>query len=65
MARALAAIGDTAVGAGPGGPRVVSVTADAHGAGGSRFVAREIVRTNAQPVGRLYDVLDYEQTSSN
>lgn len=65
VARALAAIGDTAVGAGPGGPRVVSVTVDAHGAGGSRFVAREIVRTNAQLVGRRYDVLDYEQMWSN
>jgi len=60
VARALAAIGDTALGAGPGGPQVVSITADAHGAGGSRFTAREIVRTNARTVGRRYDVLDYE-----
>ena len=60
VARALAAIGDTTLGAGPGGPEVVTITADAHGAGGSRFTAREIVRTNARPIGRRYDVLDYE-----
>ena len=60
VARALASIGDTTLGAGPGGPEVVSITADAHGAGGSRFTAREIVRTNARTVGRRYDVLDYE-----
>jgi len=60
VAAALAAIGDTTLGAGPGGPEVVMITADAHGAGGSRFTAREIVRTNARPVGRRYDVLDYE-----
>lgn len=61
VARALAAIGDTAVSAAPGGAQVVSITADAHGPGRSRFTAREIVRTNARPVGRRYDVLDYEQ----
>ena len=61
VAQALAAISDTALGARPAGPEVVSITADAHGAGGSRFTAREIVRTNARPVGRRYDVLDYEQ----
>jgi general secretion pathway protein K len=61
VARALAAIGATAVGAGPGGPQVVSITADAHGVGGSQFTAREIVRTNARPIGRRYDVLEYEQ----
>jgi general secretion pathway protein K len=61
VARALAAIGDTARGAGPGGPQIVSITADAHGAGGSQFTAREIVRTNARPIGRRFDVLDYEQ----
>jgi general secretion pathway protein K len=60
VAQALAAIGDTTLGAGPGGPQVIAITADAHGAGGSRFTAREIVRTNARPVGRRYDVLDYE-----
>lgn len=61
VARALAAIGDTAFGAGAGGQQVVSITADAHGAAGSRFTACEIVRTNVRPVGRRYDVLDYEQ----
>jgi len=60
VAQALAAIGDTTPGAGPGGPEVVMITADAHGAGGSRFTAREIVRTNARPIGRRYDVLDYQ-----
>jgi general secretion pathway protein K len=61
VARVLAAIGETAVGAAPGGAEVLSITADAHGSGGSRLTAREIVRTNARPVERRYDVLDYEQ----
>lgn len=61
VARALAAIGDTALGAGPGGPRAVSITVDARGPGNARFAAREVVRTNARPAGRRYDVLDYGQ----
>lgn len=65
VARALAAIGDTALGAGAaagaGGPEVVSITADARGAGGSRFTTREVVRLGGQPTGRGYDVLDDEQ----
>lgn len=61
VARALAMVGEANTGAGPGGPQLVSIEADARGAGGARFVERAVVRTNARPEGRRYDVLDYEQ----
>jgi general secretion pathway protein K len=61
VARALAAIGESSTGAGPGGPQVVSITADAQGAGAARFAEREIVRSNTEAVGQRYEVLDYER----
>lgn len=61
VARALAAMGDASTGAAPEGPQVVSITARARGRGRAQFAEREVVRSNAKPEGRRYDVLDYEQ----
>ena len=61
VAQALAAAGQHDVGADEGGTGLVSVTADARGTGQARFTAHVVVRTNAQPEGRRYEILAYER----
>ena len=61
VAAALVAADETDSGAARRGVgSVVSVVAEARGAGAARFAAREVVRLNAKPEGRRYDILDYE-----
>ncbi len=59
--RALAAAGQLDADVDEGGEELVSVTADAHGAGHGRFTIRVVVRTNARPEGRRYDILAHER----
>ena len=61
VAQALAAAGQHDVGADEGGTALVSVTADARGTGQARFTVHVVVRTNAKPEGRRYEILAYER----
>jgi general secretion pathway protein K len=42
-------------------PAIVSVTADARGARHARFTVHAVVRLNARPEGRRYDILAYDR----
>jgi hypothetical protein len=42
-------------------PAIVSVTADARGARNARFTVHAVVRLNARPEGRRYDILVYDR----
>lgn len=42
-------------------PAIVSVTADARGARNARFTVHAVVRLNARPEGRRYDILAYDR----
>jgi general secretion pathway protein K len=61
VARALLAVGQRGVEAEEGSTGLVSVTADARGPEQTRFAVHVIVRTNARPEGRRYDILSYER----
>jgi general secretion pathway protein K len=61
VAQALAAVGQRDGDADEGSTGVVSVTADARGPAHARFAIHVIVRTNARPEGRRYDILAYER----
>jgi general secretion pathway protein K len=61
VARALVTVGQRGVEADEGSTGLVSVTADARGPGQTRFAVHVIVRTNARPEGRRYDILSYER----
>jgi general secretion pathway protein K len=61
VAQALAAVGQHDAAAGEGDSGLLAVTADARGVGHARFTLRAVVRTNARPEGRRYDILAYER----
>jgi general secretion pathway protein K len=61
VAQAMALAGQQGPGAEEGATGLVSVTADARGPGQARFVVHVVVRTNARPEGRRYDILSYER----
>jgi general secretion pathway protein K len=61
VAQALAAVGQRDGNADEGDAGVVSVTADARGPEHAHFAIHVIVRTNARPEGRRYDILAYER----
>jgi general secretion pathway protein K len=61
VARALAAAGQLQVNANETGEELVSVTADARGPDNGRFTIHVVVRTNAKPEGRRYEILAYER----
>jgi general secretion pathway protein K len=61
VAQALEAAGQRDVDADEGGTGLVSVTADARGTGQARFAVHVVVRTNARPEGRRYEILTYER----
>jgi hypothetical protein len=61
VARALAASGQVSGEIDGAETDLFSVTADAHGPGGSKLAIRVVVRTNAQAEGRRYHVLAYER----
>ena len=61
VARALLAVGQRGVETEEGSTGLVSVTADALGPRQTRFAVHVIVRTNARPEGRRYDILSYER----
>ena len=60
VAQALALAGQQGIAADEGATGLVSVTASARGPGQARFVVHVVVRTNARPEGRRYDILSYE-----
>ncbi len=61
VAQALAAAGQLQVNANETGEGLVSVTADARGPDMRRFTVHVVVRTNAKPEGRRYEILAYER----
>jgi general secretion pathway protein K len=61
VAKALAAVGQRNVNIDEIGAGLVSVTVDARGPGFSRFDLHVIVRVNAQPEGRRYEILSRER----
>ena len=61
VAQALAAVGQRDVDADEDGAGPMSVTADARGPGQARFTVHVIVRINARPEGRRYEILAYER----
>jgi general secretion pathway protein K len=63
VAQALAAAGQHEVDTDEGGTGLVSVIADARGSGQARFTVHVIVRTNARPEGRRYEILACERLS--
>jgi general secretion pathway protein K len=65
VAQALAAAGQHDADAGEDGAGPVSITADARGTGHARFAVHVIVRANAKPEGRRYEILAYERLGDN
>jgi hypothetical protein len=61
VAQALAAVGQRDAGADEVGSGVMSLTAEARAQGHARFTIHVIVRTNARPEGRRYEVLSRER----
>ncbi len=61
VAQALVAAGQSIADLDAGEPAIVSVTADARGARHARFAIHAVVRLNARPEGRHYDVLSYDR----
>jgi general secretion pathway protein K len=61
VAQALAAAGQHDADAGEDATGPVSITADARGTGQARFAVHVIVRANARPDGRRYEILGYER----
>jgi len=64
VAQALRAVGQMNEPAIEGPVALVSIFADVHGPDHARYLARAVVRTNARPEGRRYDVLEYERLNS-
>jgi general secretion pathway protein K len=61
VAQALMLTGQRGIDSEEGATGLISVTADARGPGQVRFVVHVVVRTNARPEGRRYDILSYER----
>ena len=61
VARALAAAGQLDAGGAESGEELVSITAEARGADRGRFTLRAVVRINARPEGRRYEILSYQR----
>jgi general secretion pathway protein K len=62
VARALAAMGEGQAGGDEDVTGLLSITADAHGEGRTHFAVRAVVRTNARPEGRRYEILAHAQS---
>jgi general secretion pathway protein K len=61
VAQALAAAGQSSADVDGDEPVIVSVTADARGARNARFTVHAVVRLNARPEGRRYDILVHDR----
>jgi general secretion pathway protein K len=61
VAQAMALAGQRGADTEEGATGLMSVAADARGPGQARFVVHVVVRTNARPEGRRYDILSYER----
>jgi hypothetical protein len=61
VAQALAAAGQSSADVDGDEPAIVSVTADARGARNARFTVHAVVRLNARPEGRRYDILVHDK----
>jgi len=61
VARALAAAGQLGAGTAESGEELVSILAEARGSGRGRFTLRAVVRINARPEGRRYEILSYQR----
>jgi general secretion pathway protein K len=65
VAQALQAVGQVEGPSTNVGPvQLVSIFADARGPDHARYLANAIIRTNARPEGRRYDVLEYERLNT-
>ncbi len=64
VAQALRAVGQLEAPANEGFAELVSIRADARGPDHTHYLARAVIRTNARPEGRRYDVLEYERLNA-
>ena len=65
VAQALVAAGQSIAELDAEEPAIVSVTADARGARHARFTVHAVVRLNARPEGRRYDILAYDRLTDD
>jgi general secretion pathway protein K len=64
VVQALRTVGQVDAPANEGPVQLVSILVDARGPDHARYLARAVIRTNARPEGRRYDVLEYERLNS-
>ena len=65
VAQALVAAGQSIAELDAEEPAIVSVTADARGARHAQFTVHAVVRLNARPEGRRYDILAYDRLTDD